>query len=110
MSSIDLACGSCGARNCKLWRLSNTFLEHQSLYCVDCALTDQAQWLSPNDGPVDLSGCRKTDYGSSDQIGGLVPAVPTSDGSTFWGYTSIPSTGVKWWKELPLRADSRRAS
>jgi hypothetical protein len=40
---------------------------------------------------------------SSDQIGGCVPAVPCEDALTFWGYTSVPSEGVAWWKRLPLR-------
>jgi hypothetical protein len=37
----------------------------------------------------------------TDQIGWMVPAVPTPDGDTFWGYTSVPLEGVLWWKALP---------
>lgn len=25
----------------------------------------------------------------------------TEEGDTFWGYTSVPSDGVIWWKALP---------
>ena len=35
-------------------------------------------------------------------IGWLVPAVPTEEGNTFWGYTSVPYQGVYWWDNLPL--------
>ncbi len=37
-----------------------------------------------------------------DQIGWLVPAVPTKEGDTYWGYTSVPQAGVKWWERLPI--------
>ena len=40
--------------------------------------------------------------GKCHQIGWSVPAVPTKDGS-FWGYTSVPQSGVDWWSSLPLR-------
>jgi len=36
----------------------------------------------------------------TDQIGWLVPAVPTEDGS-FWGYTSVPPEACEWWYKLP---------
>lgn len=32
----------------------------------------------------------------------MVPAIPNEDGN-FWGYTSVPEEGVKWWEELPTR-------
>jgi hypothetical protein len=34
-------------------------------------------------------------------IGWLVPAVPTVEGDTFWGYTSIPQEGCEWWYRIP---------
>jgi len=39
----------------------------------------------------------------SDAIGWLVPAVPTEDNETYWGYTSVPDAGVAWWRALPNR-------
>lgn len=35
------------------------------------------------------------------QLRGLCAAVPTEEGDTFWGYTSVPDDGVKWWDNLP---------
>jgi hypothetical protein len=31
----------------------------------------------------------------------MVGAVPTEDGSTFWGFSSVPTDGVGWWESLP---------
>ena len=42
---------------------------------------------------------------SRDQIGWLVPAIPTPDNETFWGYTSVPSHSVVWWWSVPLRKE-----
>ena len=39
-----------------------------------------------------------------DQIGNLVPAIPTEDGETFWGYSSVPQDGCEWWYRLPYAA------
>jgi hypothetical protein len=80
---------TCGKTGCKLYREYNTFMSHQELYCVDCAAKDQGK-TTPSEAP--------------DQIGWLVAAVPTEDGSTFWGYTSVPDAGCVWWRGLPLRA------
>lgn len=40
------------------------------------------------------------------QIGWLVPAVPTEEGDTFWGYTSVPDAGCEWWYRLPAVSSS----
>jgi hypothetical protein len=95
-------CGTCKKRGCKLWREYNTFLNHQALYCCDYAGKNQKKDISQIDerGKIpdpDLGG-----YGS-DQIGWLVPAVPTQDGTTYWGYTSVPQDGCDWWYGLPTR-------
>lgn len=34
-------------------------------------------------------------------VGGWVLAVPCENGAAFWGYTSIPEEGLKWWERLP---------
>jgi len=74
----------CGKTGVKLWREYNTFLDQQTLYCVECACADQKK-------PMPETG---------DQIGWLVPAVPTEDGDTYWGYTSVPIMGCIWWDRL----------
>lgn len=98
MSPLPYRCSVCDASGVKLWRLYQTFYEHQKLFCAACALVDQRV-----DGEVDAEGYRESEHGKIDQIGWLVPAVPTEDGSTFWGYTSVPEDGVAWWRQLPTR-------
>jgi len=90
-------CSNCAAHGVKLWRQYQTFLNHIELMCADCAVKDQKESISINE-----DGRHNSDYGWTDQIGGMVPAVPTNDGS-FWGYTSVPQAGVVWWRQLPLR-------
>lgn len=124
-------CGECGARGVKLWREYQTFLEHQSLRCLNCACREQNKvriptedgcsfyedevhhlyrtptmkpgWWSyydPKEGlPADAIET-KIHRERTDQIGWRVPAVPTEDG-TYWGYSSVPTPGVNWWKKLP---------
>lgn len=36
-------------------------------------------------------------------IGWLVAAIPTEDGETYWGFTSVPQEGANWWNNLPTR-------
>ena len=98
------ACQGCGAKGVKLWRRYQTCLDGQDLYCAACALASQKEA-----GPVDGDGYRVGKYGETDQIGWLVPAVPTEDGKTFWGYTSVPEPGVVWWRRLPTGASDASA-
>ena len=94
------ACASCKTVGVKLWRQYQTFADNVRLLCGACACADQDR-----PGPVGDDG-RVVDQRHgfrSDQIGWLVPAVPTEDGETFWGYTSVPRDGVDWWKRLPTR-------
>jgi hypothetical protein len=82
-------CGECGAKGVRLYRYYQTFLEHQKLRCRSCAVNEvgeepQAPWSV-----------------TEHNIGHLVSAVPTEDGRTYWGYTSVPSDGVEWWNRLP---------
>lgn len=123
-------CTECGAGGCKLWREYQTFLEHQTLACCDCAGKSEGKDVRAIDagGKIELTyrptrrqrrctarrglrgrrGARRVPaemtIGRTDQIGWRVPAVPTEDGSTFWGYTSVPDAGVRWWRDLPTRA------
>lgn len=82
---IVYACGACGATGVRLWRNYQTFLNSQTLTCRSCSEKDQDKVLAPG----------------TDQIGWRIPAVPTGDRDTFWGYTSVPDDGVKWWDSLP---------
>ncbi len=100
----DYRCHDCGAHGCKLWREYQTMLEHQVLRCVDCAGRNQGRDVSD----IDARGRRiAPEYSFSSQrtdtIGWLVPAVPTEDGDTYWGYSSVPQPGVDWWYALPNR-------
>ena len=111
-AAIKYQCSKCGATNCKLWRQYNTFLNHIELLCCNCAEEDQNKVCGLDrekvkealkDPTLDETDRMFLRHGS-DQIGWLIPAVPTADGcETFWGYTSVPGDGVRWWKKLPLR-------
>lgn len=99
-TSKKYQCEECGAKGVRLWRDYGMFLSSISLECRACAMKSQ------NKTEADLNK-----YGPSDQIGWRVPAVPDKlpgpdmklpKGYTFWGYTSVPVEGVKWWKALPV--------
>lgn len=99
-------CGTCGAHGVKLWRDYNTFLEAQSLYCARCGHDrypdDDIPPVSEWDQRTGRHQCLSIPGMTTDQIKFLVPAVPTKDNDTFWGYTSVPDDGCKWWDSLPL--------
>ena len=96
-------CQICGQVHVKLWRKSNTFLNHQTLVCASCLSRMHKQGNF-------LPKLIKTKHGfhwtrndrlqPSDQLGDFMPAVPTEENDTFWGYTSVPKAGCKWWNEL----------
>ena len=90
-------CAGCGATGVKLWREYQTV--QPQLLCANCAATNQNRNISDMDSDgkyIDSEmGYR------SDQIGWYVPAVPDKEGIGYWGYTSVPDAGVKWWKRLP---------
>ena len=96
-------CGECGATGVKLWREYQTFLEHQTLRCAKCAAKDQKKDISDidDDGRHTLDSKTFGPGQKSDQIGWYVPAVPTQKNDSYWGYTSVPDAGVKWWRRLP---------
>ncbi len=104
-------CGTCGAYGCKLWREYQTFLEYQTLVCCDCAGKEQKKDVSKIDpnGLVPWSMGKYADGTEAvqwtDQIGWRIPAIPTEEGDTYWGYTSVPQAGVVWWRRLPTRPD-----
>jgi hypothetical protein len=81
-------CDDCGIKGVRLYRLYNTFLEHQHLRCRACVVAESGE-------PSELVGA------AEHTIGWTVAAVPTEDGHTYWGYTSVPQDGVEWWDNLP---------
>jgi hypothetical protein len=81
-------CMSCAATNRRLWRDYNTFLSSQILLCKSCALVDQQK---------NIERYQVDSRVKSDQVGSLIPAVPTEEGETFWGYSSVPAAGIAWW-------------
>lgn len=87
-------CGECGAAGGKLWRLYQTFLNHQELRCQECAVKNAEAHGYTYPDP---------DFPTTDQIGGMIPAVPTEEGDTYWGYTSVPQAGCDWWRRLPSK-------
>ena len=98
----DYSCSECGAIGCKLWRQYQTVLWKINLLCVDCAGTNQKE----NVTEVDSDGFRPGRLNPTDQIGWLIPAIPTEEGDTFWGYSSVPEPLVEWWRALPTRTAS----
>ena len=95
----NYVCDVCNIQHVKLWRRYQCFLNYQKLFCVICALKDQNE-----KGPVDDRGYRK-DLNITNTIGWLVPAVPTEEEDTYWGYTSIPKAGILWWENLPTNSE-----
>jgi hypothetical protein len=97
-------CNRCRAHGVKLWRDYNTFLNHQELMCAACLQQHAAS--KGYAGEVNERGRWATRPGegySSDSFCWRVPAVPTADGRTFWGYSSVPPEGCTWWDRLPVR-------
>ena len=125
-------CGKCGATNCKLWREYSTLLDHQTLFCLNCACENQDKIRTPTEDGTKLY-TEKTHYWyrtaetregwwqgydpengvppqaietkfereKTNQIGSLLPAVPTQENDTFWGYGAVPDQGWIWWENLP---------
>lgn len=92
-------CLSCGKRGIKLWRAYGSF-DAVELRCCDCAGKREGVDVSKitADGRL-FDG----DTFITDSIGWHVPAVPMPDGWAFFGYTTVPPSGVSWWKRLPTR-------
>lgn len=98
----NYSCSVCGRQGCKMWRQYNTMACYIELMCVDCAMKDQKVSYSVDDNGKHIDP-DMPQLGLVDQIEWLVPAIPDEDNDTYWGYTSVPEDGVKWWRKLPLR-------
>lgn len=79
---IVYECGTCGVWGVKLWRDYQTFLNHQTLRCRRCAEEDQREHIENSRRTYARLGMKRPE---SDQIGYLIPAVPTYERDTFWG-------------------------
>lgn len=87
----EYKCDECGAHGVRLYRDYQTIARATRLLCTKHAETAGSE-------------PRKVDAERPDQIGWMVAAVPTEDGETFWGFTSVPWNGVFWWRSLPTVA------
>lgn len=88
MQLDNYKCSVCDITGVKLWRESS-FCLPVDLFCIECGKKNQ-----------DLPDWNfNSKYGRTDQLGNLLPAVPTEDGS-FWGYSSVPSNDCRWWHQL----------
>lgn len=93
------ACVRCSASGVRLYREYNTFLDHQVLWCRACVVAET--------GGAHYGGDPRYSSPKEHQLGQsrtLVAAVPTEDGETFWGFSSVPQAGVDWWDRLPKTA------
>lgn len=97
MNHTNYRCARCGTSGCKLWRESYVMLNQVELLCANCTAKEENKEISTM-GP---DGKWMSEWGPTDQIGSWLPAVPTEDGKTFWGYTSVPDAGCQWWRDLP---------
>ncbi len=90
-------CTVCDVHGVRLWRQYQTCASAIELMCCDCAALDQGK-LGKDDRSHSLDD-------DGDQIGWMIPAVPTEEGDTYWGYTSVPQAGCDWWYALPMRVE-----
>lgn len=93
-------CHICRVSGCKLWRDYNLLAFKLPLMCYSCAAKSQAEDISDIDDAGEHTSIRED---KTDWIGWLVPAIPTEDGRTFWGYTLAPDKAKNWWKKLPTK-------
>ncbi len=100
---MPYVCTGCGACNCRLWRQYQTVLDGIELKCIDCALEEYQEKHPGDELPQVRESLQQVGHDLTDQVGGLIPAVPTKENDTFWGYTSVPQDRVEWWYSLPIR-------
>lgn len=92
-------CGNCKKSGVKLWRDYETFLQNQTLRCADCAAREADVDIST----MNDDGSRLEDGRRCVEIEWRIPAIPTAENDTFWGYTSSPLASREWWARLPVR-------
>lgn len=91
-------CLLCGASGVRLWREYNCIATAITLHCFDCAILK-------NGGTEKQYRFERGEHYTPDdsEIAGLVAAIPTAEGDTFWGYSSVPAEGCVWWRSLSPR-------
>lgn len=102
--TADYRCGKCKREGLKLWRgvHGRADKDGNELLCAAC--------LAPGE-VINEEGRSYRDAsvgGRTDQVRGWLPAIPVDD--TYWGYSSVPSQDVDWWRTLPTYAEPRSAS
>lgn len=101
---VRYQCSKCGVLGVRLYRQSAVSADSVTLMCRTCSIIDQAEGIDGVKGHDPLEG--------SDQIWGRCPAVPDrlpygpewwlGYDFSWWGYTSVPRSGVAWWESLPV--------
>lgn len=86
-------CHECGAHDLKLWRECQKIDFRTKLFCAACAEKNQQKEHEENWKSQFL-------LGTGSGIGFLIPAIPKGE-NIFFGYSFIPESGMKWWKNLP---------
>jgi hypothetical protein len=96
----------CGAGDSKLWREYNANPKQTELYCAKCAKekTGETAVIRP-DGSHDTTNGRTTN-----KIAELIPAIPTAEGTAFWGIKGVPARLTRWWESRPLEKGGRPGS
>lgn len=92
-------CHNCKITGYKLWRLYNSF--NVELFCAICASEKEKIDISD----MNDEGVYTNDLGKAQTIGYYVPAIPDEEEIGFWGYTSVPLKGVKWWLSLKTKRE-----
>ena len=70
--------------------------------CCDCAAKDQDKTVEVS--TINAKGSMKGQFGDSDQIGWMVPAIPVAgETGMYWGYCAVPQEDCEMWYKLPTR-------
>ena len=96
-------CSRCKTPGLKLWRQYNTPVKFIELVCARCA----DPGLKVERDGTNLDEYKRRSDQITDRIGttgSLIPAVPTEEADTYWGYSAVPIAGVAWWRALPTYA------
>lgn len=110
MLPIPLTCASCTCASCTC---ASCACAEQSVHGRSRKVAHNAEGAvvvtttyDPDLEPVLYAAFREGDR-DMNQIGRYVPAIPTEDGVGYWGFTAVPEAGIRWWRNLPLCAESR---
>ncbi len=93
----NYVCHKCDTTGVKLWRDVVVCASEVDLRCADCLDCGEVD----EEGYFEDSLLGKIDQCTTEELGSMLPAVPTEEEDTYWGYTSVPTVGVTWWRNLP---------